>query len=198
LINKYKDTVQYVVAINTIGNSLAVDVESESPPLSSNNGYAGLSGPAVKYTALANVRQLRQHLDPAIDVVGVGGIVTGEDAFAMLLCGAKAVQIGTTHWTEGPKCFDRILGELTDIMTSKGYTNLNEVIGKLKPWSKEGAALSRAAAKKAKQDTSTTSVRQGKSSSSTSINPVSIINCILVVIIAILLADKYGLLNLPE
>mmetsp|Transcript_53614 Transcript_53614/g.130595 ORF Transcript_53614/g.130595 Transcript_53614/m.130595 type:complete len:402 (-) Transcript_53614:1611-2816(-) len=202
LINSYKDTVRYVVAINTIGNSLAVDVESESPPISSNNGYAGLSGQAVKYTAMANVRQLRTHLDPSIDVVGVGGIASGEDAFAMLLCGANAVQVGTCHWTEGPKCFDRIIEELQQIMTSKGYSSLDDVIGKLKPWSKEGAALSRAAAKKKKANAPINQQQRGggEQSSSTMMTvagqPISIIDCVLVVIIAVMLAEKFGLMKL--
>ena len=34
-----------------------------------------------------------------IDVIGVGGVSTGRDAFEMILCGAKAVQVGTCHWT---------------------------------------------------------------------------------------------------
>mmetsp|Transcript_53613 Transcript_53613/g.130588 ORF Transcript_53613/g.130588 Transcript_53613/m.130588 type:complete len:402 (-) Transcript_53613:1581-2786(-) len=202
LINSYKDTVRYVVAINTIGNSLAVDVESESPPISSNNGYAGLSGQAVKYTAMANVRQLRTHLDSSIDVVGVGGIASGEDAFAMFLCGANAVQVGTCHWTEGPKCFDRIIEELQQIMTSKGYSSLDDVIGKLKPWSKEGAALSRAAAKKMKANAPINQQQSGGGGQSNSTvmtvvgQPISIIDCVLVVIIAVLMAEKFGLMKL--
>jgi dihydroorotate dehydrogenase (fumarate) len=147
IINQYSTMVRYVVCINTIGNALAVDDVSESPFIASNNGLAGLSGPAVKYTALANVRQMRQHLKPEIDIIGVGGKESGTDVFNMLLCGASAVQVGTCHWKEGPKCFDRICDELKEVVSKKGYSDIKSVIGKLKSWSKEGAAKSRAAKK---------------------------------------------------
>ena len=54
--------------------------------------------------------------------------------------GAKAVQVGTCHWTEGPSCFDRISKELQDIMVKKGYSSLEDFRGKLKPYVKPGAS----------------------------------------------------------
>ena len=54
--------------------------------------------------------------------------------------GAKAVQVGTCHWTEGPSCFDRISKELQDIMAKKGYSSLEDFRGKLKPYVKPGAS----------------------------------------------------------
>ena len=50
-----------------------------------NGGYVGLSGPAMKHTALANVCMMRELLDESIDVVGVGGVQTGKDAFELCL-----------------------------------------------------------------------------------------------------------------
>ena len=70
----------------------------------------------------------------------VGGIESGEDVFHMLLCGADAVQVGTCHWTEGAKCFDRIRDELVELMKSKGYSSVKDFRGQLKPWSKQGAS----------------------------------------------------------
>eukprot|EP00934_Nitzschia_sp_Nitz4_P002303 Nitzschia sp. Nitz4//scaffold34_size148208//35164//36300//NITZ4_002966-RA/size148208-processed-gene-0.8-mRNA-1//1//CDS//3329548753//2303//frame0 len=184
IINNFASLVRYVVCINTIGNALSVDVTSEAPVIASNQGLAGLSGPAVKYTALANVKQMRQHLKDEIDIVGVGGVSTGSDVFLMLLCGASVVQIGTCHWKEGPQCFDRICKELSDLLKSKGYSSVKEVIGKLKPWSKEGAALARAANK------STSPVTKATVTASSGELDVNKINAALVLLIAILLADK--------
>lgn len=192
IINEYSKLVRYVVCINTIGNALSVDPVSEAPCISSNNGLAGLSGPAVKYTALANVRQMRQHLLPAIDVVGAGGIESGEDVFLFLLCGAAAVQVGTCHWKEGPKCFDRICDELKDILKMKGYSSAHDAIGKLKPWSKEGAALSRAV-KKLAQAASTAKVATEAGTDFS-----KMLNIILIVIIAALLAEKFGVVRVTE
>jgi len=188
IINEYSGMVQYVVCINTIGNALSVDPISEAPYISSNGGLAGLSGPAAKFTALANVRQMRQQLKSEIDVIGVGGIETGQDVFLFLLCGASAVQIGTCHWKEGPKCFNRITNELKQILKEKGYSSASECIGKLKPWSKEGAAKTRAARKSQK--------KAGGGLSSKTATAVGgthwIVDVVLVLVVAVLLADKFG------
>lgn len=195
ILNKYAHVVKYVATINTIGNALAVDALSEAPVIAAKDGFAGLSGRAVKYTALANVRQMRTLLKDDIDVVGVGGIESGVDAFEMILCGASAVQVGTCHWKEGPKCFDRICAELRGIMASKGYTSIDDFRGKLKPWTKEGAALSRAAQKKGPSDqsnkttTTTTTVHS-------SIDPNTWIMTVLAVMVAVLLAEKLNLVTL--
>lgn len=175
--------------------ALAVDTAAEMSVISSKGGFAGLSGKAVKYTALANVKKMRELLDPSIDVVGVGGVETGADAFEMILCGASAVQVGTCHWNEGPKCFDRICDELNAIMAEKGYGSVDDFKGKLKPWSKEGAAVARAA-KKAKQGggkagASTTSV-----GSKGGDDLYKLLSHILAIVVALLLADKFGMFEI--
>jgi dihydroorotate dehydrogenase (fumarate) len=190
ILNNYAHVVKYVASINTIGNALAVDAISEAPVISAKGGFAGLSGRAVKYTALSNVRQMRSLLDDEIDVVGVGGIETGSDAFEMILCGAHAVQVGTCHWKEGPKCFDRICTELRELMASKGYDSIEDFRGKLKPYSKEGATLSRAARKNdSSSEIKTTTAESTRDHFMT-------ISAILAVLVAILLADKFGLVNI--
>lgn len=191
VLNEHKSVVRYVASINTIGNALAIDVVSESPVISSNQGFAGLSGRAVKFTALANVRKMRTLLDPSIDVVGVGGIESGSDAFEMILCGATAVQVGTCHWKEGPKCFDRICSELETLMQSKGYQTIDDFRNKLKPWSKEGAALSRAAAKK-----TPSAVKDPLQTSSDGSSKLGLLCSILVALVAMLLADKLGIVTI--
>jgi len=192
ILNRYVGTVRYVASINTIGNALVIDVDAEMPAVRSNGGYAGLSGKAVKYTALANVRKMRERLVEGIDVVGVGGVSTGTDAFEMILAGANAVQVGTCHWTEGPKCFDRICDELRDIMKSKGYNSVDDFKGKLKEWSKEGVMVSRAA-KRLKKDASKSAVGKGNVLVSGGGMDLShIMNTVMVIMIAVLLADKFG------
>jgi dihydroorotate dehydrogenase (fumarate) len=85
--------IKFVVTINTIGNALFVDTENECEGFKAKGGMGGLGGGYVKHTALANVRQLSLLLAKKgradIDVVGVGGVSTGRDAFEMILCGAK-------------------------------------------------------------------------------------------------------------
>ena len=190
ILNKYKSIVSYSASINTIGNALAIDIHAEMPAIRAKGGFAGLSGKAVKYTALANVKQMRELLDPSIAVVGVGGVYTGEDAFELILCGAQAVQVGTCHWNEGPKCFDRICDELNDVMRRKGYSSPDDFRGKLNEWSKEGQAISRKAraGKKKGADVSVAS-SGGKGNE-------QILIALLIAVIAMLLADKFGVVSL--
>ena len=194
ILNKYKNILSYAASINTIGNALAIDIHAEMPVIRAKGGFAGLSGAAVKYTALANVKQMRELLDDSIDVVGVGGVQSGRDAFEMILCGAHAVQVGTCHWTEGPGCFDRICNELRGIMEEKGYTNIEDFRGKLKEWSKEGAAVSRNARMADK--------KKGKGGGSDDmvtkkgVEQMATLIAVLLAVIAVLLADKFQLVKL--
>jgi dihydroorotate dehydrogenase (NAD+) catalytic subunit len=82
-----------IAAINTL-QALDVDVETRRPRLA--HGLGGLSGPAIRPVALRIVWQIARAV--RIPVCGVGGIMTGEDAVAFLLCGASAVQVGTANY----------------------------------------------------------------------------------------------------
>jgi dihydroorotate dehydrogenase (fumarate) len=133
--------IRFIVCINTIGNGLTIDAANECEGMAAKSGLGGLGGGFCKHTALANVRQmyklLQQRGRTDIDIIGVGGVKSGLDAFELILCGAKAVQVGTCHWTEGSTCFDRIAKELCNIITEKGYTSIEDFRGKLKPYTKQ-------------------------------------------------------------
>lgn len=137
--------VRYIVSINTIGNALFVDAETECASIAPKGGFGGLGGGFVKNTALANVRMLSTILAERgrsdVDVVGVGGVASGADAFELILCGAKAVQVGTCHWSEGAGCFGRIASELEAIMRKKGYSSIEDFRGKLKPYERHASKI---------------------------------------------------------
>ena len=94
-------------------------------------GFGGIGGEYVKPTALANVRALKQRLNPSIEIIGTGGILTGRDAYEHLLCGASMLQVGTQLEKEGLGVFDRLTKELLAILESKGYASIAEFKGKL-------------------------------------------------------------------
>ena len=130
ILNEYP--LSFVTCINSIGNGLVIDVETESVVIKPKNGFGGIGGDYIKPTALANVRKFRELLKKEISVIGCGGIKTGMDAFEHILCGADAVQIGTQFMREGINCFERIESELKELMQSKGYKTLNEFKGNIK------------------------------------------------------------------
>ena len=82
-LNKYSHVVKYVASINTVGNCLMIDPVAEMPVIRSKGGFAGLSGRAVKYTALANVKKMRELLVDEIDIVGVSGVYSGQGTSMM-------------------------------------------------------------------------------------------------------------------
>ena len=122
----------FVTCINSIGNGLVIDPDSESVVIKPKQGFGGIGGDFVKPTALANIRKFYTLLDPKIAVIGCGGVKNGLDAFEHILCGASAVQIGTQFMREGTDCFARIAQELADIMRDKGYDGIEDFRGKLK------------------------------------------------------------------
>lgn len=130
ILNQFPLT--YVNSINSIGNGLVIDPELEQVVIKPKDGLGGLGGPMIKATALANVRAFSTRLKPEIQLIGTGGIQTGQDAFEHLLCGATALQIGTQLHQEGIGVFERLINELEAIMTAKGYTAIDQFRGKLK------------------------------------------------------------------
>jgi dihydroorotate dehydrogenase (NAD+) catalytic subunit len=87
---------QALVLVNTV-LGLAIDIETRRPALG--NGGGGVSGPGILPVALRSVYDCRAAF-PAVAIVGVGGISTGEDAIAMLMAGANAVEVGTATFAD--------------------------------------------------------------------------------------------------
>lgn len=130
LINNHK--VAFVTCINSIGNTLVVDPDKQQPLIKPKNGFGGLGGAMIKPIGLANVNALRQRLRSDIQIIGVGGIESGRDAFEYLLAGADAVQVGTCFQEQGAACFTRINQELIEVLSDKGYQSINEAKGQLR------------------------------------------------------------------
>ena len=129
ILNKFPLT--YINSINSIGNGLYIDPETEAVVIKPKEGFGGIGGEYVKPTALANVRAFATRLKPEINVIGTGGIRSGQDAFEHLLCGATMLQIGTELQKRDQR-FCPSEKELTEIMTAKGYTSIDEFRGKLR------------------------------------------------------------------
>ena len=63
-------------------------------------------------------------------VIGLGGIVSVEDALEFLIVGAKAVQVGTANFVN-PRVTLEIIDGLEDYLRQQGLEDINEVIGTL-------------------------------------------------------------------
>lgn len=115
-----------VSLINTI-TAMAVDVKTKTPKLANITG--GLSGPCVKPIALRMVWQAKNKLQ--IPIVGIGGILTAEDAIEFMLCGATAVQVGTGNFVN-PKASIDIINNLEKYLKENKINDIKNIIGALK------------------------------------------------------------------
>jgi dihydroorotate dehydrogenase (NAD+) catalytic subunit len=114
--------------INTLVG-MAVDIESYRPRLTNNTG--GLSGPAIKPVALAAVYKVSQAVN--LPLIGIGGIGDYRDVIEFMLCGATAVQIGTTLFVE-PDAPIKIIKNLKKYLSENKLGAIRELIGKLRPY----------------------------------------------------------------
>ncbi len=114
-----------VSLVNTL-LGMAIDAETRRPKLARVVG--GLSGPAIKPVALRMVWQVARAI--AVPVIGVGGIMTGEDAVEFLLAGATAVQVGTANFVD-PTSTVRVLDGLTEYCARHGVARVSDLVGAL-------------------------------------------------------------------
>ena len=111
--------------INTI-TGMAIDLETRRPMLANITG--GLSGPAIKPVALRMVWQVAQATQ--IPVIGIGGIMTPEDALEFLIAGAAAVQVGTANFVKPDVTIDIIDG-IEMFLAQKKIGRVADIIGTL-------------------------------------------------------------------
>ncbi len=111
--------------INTI-TGMAIDLYTRKPQLANITG--GLSGPAIKPIALRMVWQVAQNV--TIPVIGIGGIMTAEDALEFLVAGATAVQVGTANFIN-PAATVEIIEGIAEYLKAQPEESIGEIIGTL-------------------------------------------------------------------
>jgi len=112
-----------VSVINTL-IGLAVDIHARKPKLSTITG--GLSGPAIKPIALAKVYEVAQAVK--IPILGIGGIMTADDAVEFLMVGATAVQVGTASFID-PAAGMKVAVGLKAFAEKQGLADVGELVG---------------------------------------------------------------------
>lgn len=115
-----------VSLINTL-TGMAVDIETRKSKLANITG--GLSGPAIKPVALRMVWQAAKSVK--IPVIGMGGIMTANDALEFLIVGASAVQVGTANFVN-PRCTMEIIEGIETFLRERKIGSVRDIIGTLR------------------------------------------------------------------
>ncbi len=106
------------VCANDLPRDLTVDLET------------GLASGAKR--TLSQVHAFFQAGEGLLDVVAVGGINGGRDAYIAHLTGAKAVQVGSALIKEGAGALGRIDRELDSLLAEIGKSTVNEIVGTIR------------------------------------------------------------------
>jgi dihydroorotate dehydrogenase (NAD+) catalytic subunit len=114
-----------LVAINTVGPGMVIDLESRAPVLANKRG--GMSGPAIKPIAVRCIYDLFEVVD--IPILGTGGVLGGRDAAEMIMAGASAVGIGTGIRYMGLDVFGLVAEELREFMVNESFKSITELRG---------------------------------------------------------------------
>ena len=112
-----------VSLINTL-LGMSIDIHTRRPHLANNTG--GLSGPCVKPVGVRMVYQVSQKVN--IPILGLGGIVTGEDAVEYMLAGASAISVGTGNFI-APDTAIKVVEGIENYMKKYNIEDINEIVG---------------------------------------------------------------------
>lgn len=111
--------------INTL-TAMAIDINTRRPKLANITG--GLSGPAIKPVALRMVWQAAQVCK--VPLIGIGGIMSAEDALEFFIAGATAIQVGTANFVN-PHATTDIIDGIEKFLIEHNIEKISEVIGTL-------------------------------------------------------------------
>jgi dihydroorotate dehydrogenase (NAD+) catalytic subunit len=110
--------------INTV-LGMVINLDTMRPHLGGKTG--GLSGPAIKPVAVRAIYQVHAAL-PEVPILGMGGVLSGRDAFELILAGASGVSVGTASFGNPHAVIDT-QNELRELLIAKGFPSLKAAIG---------------------------------------------------------------------
>ena len=114
--------------INTL-LGMKIDIETRRPILKNNPG--GLSGPAVKPVAVRMIHEV--HNAVKLPLIGMGGVMTGNDVIELMIAGASLVALGTSLFAKPNLIYD-VKKDMQSYMERHGIEDINTIIGAAQMW----------------------------------------------------------------
>ena len=115
-----------IIATNT--TTARTGLRTEAPRVEA-CGQGGLSGAPLRQSSTRLVAALRLLTRGKVEIVGVGGVFTAEDAWEKICAGAGLVQLYTGFVYEGPGVARRINEGLLALLERHGFRTLDEAVG---------------------------------------------------------------------
>lgn len=119
-----------ISAINTVKSIANLDLQNlvGMPMIDGKSSVSGYSGKAVKPIALRFVNELYKRI-PGVQISGIGGIETWEDAAEFILLGARNLQVCTAIMEYGYRIIDDLKSGLAYYMEERGVDHLEDLVG---------------------------------------------------------------------
>src|SRR5690554_4328931 len=127
------DAVSLINTINSI-TSVNLDTFSPEPMIDGKGTHGGYCGPAVKPIALNMVAEIARSPEMAdLPISGIGGVTTWRDAAEFMALGAGNVQVCTAAMTYGFGIIKELTAGLSLWMDEKGFTSVDQIVGRAVP-----------------------------------------------------------------
>lgn len=110
-----KNGAKGVVAINSVGPGVCVNLKTKAVTIGVNGGQSWISGPAIKPIALHRVMNIRKHY-PDLPIIACGGVESAKDVLEFILAGADLVQMLSSALLKGRGQYDKIVEELPSLL----------------------------------------------------------------------------------
>ncbi len=115
-----------IVAVNSLGPTMKIDIDSRKIVYGNSDGFVWTSGPSIKPIALATIYKIKQAV-PKLTIIGVGGIKSADDVLEFLLAGASAVQMLSAALLKGKNLYSKIIADLDKSLDKHHFSSIEEV-----------------------------------------------------------------------
>ena len=123
-----KSLIKYKVSAIIVSNTTASNREKLEDVTKHQKG--GLSGKPLEEISNKLIGKFYKLLKGKIEIIGVGGVDSGESAYRKFTAGASFVQLYTGMVFQGPSIVRKIKKELKKILINEGVKSFKEIIGK--------------------------------------------------------------------
>lgn len=115
-----------VVAFNSFGPGIVIDLKNRALLLGNKDGHSWISGPAIKPFALNRIAKIRREF-PDMPIIGCGGVASALDVLEMVLAGADLVQVLSSALIDGRETYSTIVSNLEEVMKDNQIESIEEL-----------------------------------------------------------------------